>query len=81
MSNNKPLTLSQQQHLLALHERLRATEQVATAIVNAAKVAINTFIEYLEDEHGAPPGEGWTIRDIQTGFERPEAPPPEGKST
>lgn len=77
---NKPLTLSQQQHLLALHERLRAAEQVATAVVNAAKVAINTFIEYLEDEHGAPPGEGWTIRDIQTGFERPEAastePPP-----
>lgn len=74
---NKPLTLSQQQHLLALHERLHAAEQVATAVVNAAKVAINTFIEYLEDEHGAPPSEGWVIRDIQTGFERPEAAPTE----
>ncbi len=78
---NKPLTLSQQQHLLVLHERLRAAEQVATAVVNAAKVANNTFIEYLEDEHGAPPGEGWVLRDVQTGFERPDVAPPEGENT
>lgn len=68
----KPLTPSQQQHLLVLHERLRTAEQVAAAVVNAARVAVNTFIEYLEDEHGVPPGEGWVLRDIQTGFERPE---------
>ena len=81
MSNNKPLTLSQQQHLLALHERLHAAEQVATAVVNAAKTAINTFIEYLEDEHSVAPGEGWVLRDIQTGFERPtDVAPPGGEA-
>ena len=80
---NKPLTLSQQQHLLALHERLHAAEQVATAAVNAAKVAVNTFIEYLEDEHDVPPGEGWVLRDVQTGFERPDVvlAPPKGENT
>ena len=64
-----------------LYERVRTAEQLAQMAVNTAKATVNSFIGYLEDEHSAPPGEGWTIRDIQTGFERPEAPPPEGKST
>jgi len=76
---NKPLTLSQQQHLAILYERVRTAEQLAQMAVNTAKATVNSFIGYLEDEHGAPPSEGWVIRDIQTGFERPEAstePPP-----
>ncbi len=61
---NKPLTLSQQQHMLSLIERVRA-----------AQMALNSHIEYLRDEHSAPEHEGWAITDIQTGFERPEATP------
>ena len=57
----KALTISQQQHLLALIERQRA-----------AQVAVATFIEYLRDEHSAPEQEGWQIQDIQTGFVEPE---------
>jgi hypothetical protein len=53
----KPLTLSQQQHLLALIER-----------ANAAKVSIDSFIEYLRDEHSAPSNAGWQINDVQMGF-------------
>lgn len=58
---NKPLTVSQQQHLLALIER-----------VKAAQIALDAHIEYLRDEHAAPEREHWMIRDIQTGFEQPE---------
>ncbi|MCE7982548.1 MAG: hypothetical protein DYG89_15260 [Caldilinea sp. CFX5] len=64
---NKPLTLSQQQHLIALGERQAAAAR-----------AVAEFIEYLRDEHGASPAEGWTLRDIQTGFVLPP-PPPKGE--
>lgn len=60
---NKPLTISQQQHLLALIERAKA-----------AQGTINQFLEYLRDEHEAPEVQGWAISDVQAGFERPEAP-------
>lgn len=80
MNNNKPLTLSQQQYLAILYERVRTAEQLAQMAVNTAKATVNSFIGYLEDEHSAPPGEGWTIRDIQTGFERPDAAPPGGEA-
>lgn len=59
----KPLTLSQQQHLLALIER-----------ANAAKVAIDSFVEYLRDEHSAPLTTGWQINDVQTGFVQAQQP-------
>ena len=55
---NKQLTLTQQQHLIALVERQKA-----------AASAIAQFIEYLRDEHGAPEHDGWRLTDIQTGFE------------
>jgi len=54
---NKPLTISQQQHLLALIERAKA-----------AQGTINQFVEYLRDEHEAPEMQGWAIADVQTGF-------------
>lgn len=53
----KSLSLSQQQHLLALIER-----------ATSAKVAVDTFVEYLRDEHSAPVASGWQITDVQTGF-------------
>lgn len=53
----KSLSLSQQQHLLALIER-----------ATSAKVAVDTFVEYLRDEHSAPVAAGWQISDVQTGF-------------
>ena len=54
---NKPLTISQQQHLLALIERAKA-----------AQGTINQFLEYLRDEHSAPEMQGWAIADVQAGF-------------
>lgn len=53
----KSLSLSQQQHLLALIER-----------ATSAKVAVDTFVEYLRDEHSAPLAGGWKIDDVQIGF-------------
>lgn len=69
---NKPLTTNQQYHLIILNERVRSAEQMAQLAVNAAKTEVNNFIEYLADEHSAPPGEGWTLKDILVGFEQPE---------
>lgn len=67
MNTTKPLTLSQQQHLLALIERR-----------NAAQKTIETFLEYLGDEYDAPAAEGWTLKDIQTGFVKTQQPSPDG---
>lgn len=53
----KPLTVSQQQHLIALIERAKA-----------AQATINQFVEYLRDEHSAPEAAGWQLLDVQTGF-------------
>lgn len=53
----KSLSLSQQQHLLALIER-----------ASASQLAVNTFIEYLRGEHSAPAASGWQITDVQMGF-------------
>lgn len=55
---NKPLTLAQQQYLVALIERAKAAQAAVTSYID----------DYLRDEHGAPAGDGWQLRDIQTGF-------------
>lgn len=75
---NKPLTPSQQYHLIILNERVRNAEQVAQLAVKAAKTEVSSFVEYLADEHGAPPADGWTLKDILVGFERPAL---EGENT
>ena len=74
----KPLTLIQQCHLIVLNERVRTAENLAQMAVNTAKAAVNDFIEYLADEHSAPPSAGWVLRDLSVGFEQPSA-APQGK--
>ncbi len=66
---DKRLTLSQQQHLLALVERARA-----------AQAAINQFVEYLRDEHDAPEANGWALDDVQVGFAQRPQPTPQARS-
>lgn len=66
----KPLTVSQQQHLLALIERAKA-----------AQATINQFVEYLRDEHSAPEAAGWQLLDVQTGFVLPSTVAPQGEGT
>lgn len=88
---NKPLTLQQQYQLIVLNERVRTAEALAQLAINAAKREVNNFMEYLADEHAAPPDQGWMLTDITVGFERPTVAskaratppiePPEGKST
>jgi hypothetical protein len=66
---NKPLTLSQQQYLTVLNERVRFAQQ----LVAVAQQNLQSYVDdYLRDEHGAPPAAGWQIRDVQRGFEQPE---------
>lgn len=87
---SKPLTLQQQYQLIVLKERVRTAEQLATLAINAAKREVNHFMEYLADEHSAPPSDGWMLTDISVGFERPTVSsraqakgiaPPEGDNT
>lgn len=68
---NKPLTISQQQHLSDLVVIAKTRSQ-------AAQEEINRFVEYLRAEHGAPEQAGWQMMDIQTGFVQAAQPAPEG---
>jgi len=64
MNTAKPLTISQQQHLLALVERR-----------NAAQRTIESFLEYLGDEYDAPSADGWVLNDVQVGFVKAQQQP------
>ena len=69
---NKPLTVSQQQHLSDLIT-------IAETRAKDAREEIDRFVEYLRNEHGAPAQAGWTLNDLHEGFVLPQSPTPGGE--
>jgi len=58
MTETKPLTEAQRNHLAAVN-----------AAFMQARQRMDEFVAYLRAEHDAPDGQ-WVLRNLQTGFEQ-----------